>query len=647
MAQLRPLRLVSQRANQNINSLVKSDLVIDVVVDTPVLHLDGNYTYAISEKEREFIKVGSLVKIPFGKTVTTGYVLNIRDRVDSDVSIKGIVSVISSQALLQPKIWNFVKAAAARYCINPSDLIRFAIPARVASCERTIGNPALNVAPKRKIATSKNTLLESIYGAKIAALVGTGNGAILAPTAIDTFLLLTEMIQRKIQTGATLVIVPDLKDLNRLEKYLSDIGAIDFIRFDSSLAKTDRYSAFLQILRGEKNLVIGNRSAIFAPIPNLKNLIILNESDPSHFERRSPYANTRDLALLRSTTESISLWFLDASPSLELLRLVDSKWLPFFTPEKIFSNERKWSITAESDDFARKNLFTVIRKGLSTGPVLVVVAERGYFNSATCNQCKNQALCRCGGKLIIGKNIGTPECLLCNEKYPEWKCKYCNTGKLHRYQKGDERHLEEFGKAFPKVLIISSNGKMSKDSIDDEKVIVIATPGSEPATPNGYGAIVLLDGKSIFNRPFLRSEEEARYRWLNALTSLKPGGDIYLSLPESHPEVQSILQSAPLKSSKTELENRRELSLPPFSRFIEVQSESKEINQIAQQFKDEKSFACDILGPSQVDKLNSKIILKVPIANGAKLGEIIYDLQRYRSAKGKKPLRVQVDPFTI
>jgi len=158
VAQLRPLRLVSQRANQNINSLVKSDLVIDVVVDTPVLHLDGNYTYAISEKEREFIKVGSLVKIPFGKTVTTGYVLNIRDRVDSDVSIKGIVSVISSQALLQPKIWNFVKAAAARYCINPSDLIRFAIPARVASCERTIGNPALNVPPKRKIATSKNTL---------------------------------------------------------------------------------------------------------------------------------------------------------------------------------------------------------------------------------------------------------------------------------------------------------------------------------------------------------------------------------------------------------------------------------------------------------------------------------------------------------
>lgn len=647
MAQLRPLRLISQRAKSSYEATVDSSYVADVVVDTPVIHLDGLYTYALTDLDHEICEIGAFVKVPFGKTLTTGYVVNIRARTTSDIALKAIVSIISSRALLQPNIWALIQNAATRYCTNPNELIRFAIPPRVASSEKMLLTLPKNASSSKSVTNPSSGLLEAIYGSKISAIASKKSGAILAPTAVDNFNLLLEMILRKLALGPVLVIVPDVKDTVRLVEKLSEHGLLDFLRFDSSLDKSARYLAFLQILQGEYQLVIGNRSAIFAPIPNLQSIIILNESDPSNFERRSPYTNTRDLALLRSNNEKISLWFLDTSPSLELLRLVETKWLAFFTPTSDFIRERKWLVISENQERTRKNVFSVIRHGLERGPVLIVVAERGYFNAAICDQCKNQALCKCGGKLLLGKALSSPECVLCATRYPEWNCNWCNSAKFYRFQKGDERHLEEFGKAFPKISITSSNAKLAKFRIGNEPAIVISTPGCEPACEDGYAAIVLLDGRSIFNRPFLRSEEEARYRWLNALTLLRSDGQVYLSLPDTHPEVQALLQPIPLKSSRTELENRKDLSFPPYARFIEIQSASKEINLIAEQFRREESIQCEVLGPTQIDKIESKIILKVAIADSAKLGEIVYDLKRYRSARAMSALRVQVDPFTI
>ena len=642
MAQLRPLRLISQRANNNLEISPDSDIVVEVVVDTPVLHLDALYTYGLSQKQSEVCEVGNLLKIPFGKTITTGYVVEIRKRNSKDVGIRGVLSILSSSPLLQPEIWKLIKSVAVRYCTNPSDLIRFAIPPRVANCEKK----AITVKP-RQVLSAETNLLPKIYGADIAKLDAIKNGAIVLPIAVDSFALIIEFILRKLQDGPTLVILPDLKDTTRLEEQLQNYPGINFTRFDSSMNKSDRYTAFLEILQGAKNLVIGNRSAIFAPLPNLQNIIVYNESDPSHFERRSPYTNTRDLALLRASSEKVALWFLDSSPSLELLRLVESKWLPFYVPSGEFLRKRNIGITSGDAEYSRKNVFTVIRKGLEKGPVLIVVAERGYFNSAICEQCSNQALCVCGGKLVLSKASNPPQCSICNVSYPEWKCTWCNSTKFYKFIKGDERHAEEFGKAFPKVRVITSNGSLSQERIGTESCIIIATPGCEPITPEGYGAVVLLDGRAMFNRPYLRSEEEARFRWLNALTLLRNDGEIFLSLADSHPEVQSLLQQTPLKSSRIELQNRKDLQLPPYTRFIEVQCDSKEISVIADQFRSETSLKCEVLGPTQIDKENSKIILKATIEDGARLSEAVYDLLRYRSAKGRKALKVRVDPFTI
>jgi hypothetical protein len=65
VAQLRPLRLISQRAKSSYEAVVNSSYVVDVVVDTPVIHLDGLYTYALTDSDHEFCEIGSLVKIPF------------------------------------------------------------------------------------------------------------------------------------------------------------------------------------------------------------------------------------------------------------------------------------------------------------------------------------------------------------------------------------------------------------------------------------------------------------------------------------------------------------------------------------------------------------------------------------------------------
>lgn len=126
-----------------------------------------------------------------------------------------------------------------------------------------------------------------------------------------------------------------------------------------------------------------------------------------------------------------------------------------------------------------------IRRGLQTGPVLVQVPLRGYIRSLICQKCANHARCQCGGNLVIGSVNKNIVCGLCGIFQSDWQCTFC-AGRAFRHSGiGDERTVEEIGKAFPGTPIRNSNqGSMILDEIE-ETCIVLATPGSEPRAKKG------------------------------------------------------------------------------------------------------------------------------------------------------------------
>jgi primosomal protein N' (replication factor Y) len=89
---------------------------------------------------------------------------------------------------------------------------------------------------------------------------------------------------------------------------------LDYIRLDSSLSRADRYSNFLKLLGSTNCIVVGARSAVFAPIPYLKCVILYKESSFDHFEKRSPGWNVRDLLSLRSDLEDFQRIYMGYVP---------------------------------------------------------------------------------------------------------------------------------------------------------------------------------------------------------------------------------------------------------------------------------------------------------------------------------------------
>ncbi len=116
------------------------------------------------------------------------------------------------------------------------------------------------------------------------------------------------------------------------------------------------------------------------------------------------------------------------------------------------------------------------------------------------------------------------------------------------------------------MRIVTSAGDATVATVPSEPVLVVATPGVEPATPGGYGAALLLDGTALLARPDLRAAEETLRRWMAAATLVRPaaaGGRVVVGADSSLPTVQALIRWDPAGHAAAELAGRREFGFPP------------------------------------------------------------------------------------
>lgn len=658
MATTRPLRLLSQR-NKSIGQerVFDNHYSAEVLVDTPVFHLEDLFTYAIPENLLSIAQPGSLVKVPFGTSFSLGYIRLIRPRIESDSSLKSITEVLSVKSLVSEEIFSLLEKLSKRYATTLNDLLRSAIPPRVAVIDKNWKEPgSLKEISSTTVVTNtggSELALREVYGDGVAPLFGQkkARAYITLPLAVPQGKVLAALIVKLREQGSILVLLPDQKELDALSSYLLEHYGLTADILTSSLSKAERYKKFLTLSarsKVENSLCLGTRSAIFAPLVGVKNILIVNEQDSSCYEVRTPFWNVRDVGLLRSENEECGIIFAGYSPSLEIVRMEEEKRLIRIEPSDEFTSSQRIRFTAdEPDDFLNESSLKIIREGLTAGGVLVSVGLKGYQSGFLCSQCRNRALCSCGGKLQILNSSGQPRCSICSNTHRDWKCSWCGGFRRRDLGKGSARHVEELGKAFPRVRILSSTSDLLLTQIPQESAIVVATSGAEPAMVGGYAAIIFLDGERIFSRPTLRGDEMGRYKWSSQLSLAKPDAKVYLSLPHSHREVQGLLLGDRWKAAKAELKERAEVNLPPYSRIISIEGNNAEMVAFSTTLRESDSITCEVLGPMPADNERSKIVVRVDFATVQKLLDLIKDVQRYRSVKSNGLFRVHVDPFEI
>lgn len=628
MAEVKPLRLKAQQGKRQAVHNSFAQLFVRVIVDTGVFHLDGYYDYLVPSDLDDKVQTGVRLLVPFGSRTVEAIVID-RVPASSGKSMKSIEAIISPFPLLNREALNLILDCAKRWAAHPYDLISSAIPPRSVTVERNFVSNKIAKINRKKPA-------QRVYYQ-------------FSPGE-DEYHSLSAMAVKASSSGGVLVLLPDERDVQSLVSAFSKhFPDTQYARLDSSMSRADRYFNFLKIASGQSIIGIGTRSAVFSPIANLQTIFIYRETSESFYDARTPGWNARDVALIRSTKEDISLVISGYAPSAEVSRLIENKWISVSSKR---AKTSALSFEQQMGELLPNRIFPEIREALRNGAVLFMTPRKGYAASLSCAKCRNEALCSCGGKLFKRGKRNLPECALCSKEHHGWKCAWCGADKARLLGRGSERFAEELGRAFPGFPIVSSEGEHILQEVPARPSLVLATPGSLPHVVGGYFAVVILEANRYFTQVDMRAHERARAHIFQAASKVAPKGKVLIVIDSSHPITASVSRWNPSILSMRDLREREDAALPPYYRAIEIFSDNHEVTLVADGFK--KAIAdgripasTRVLGPAKNSDGLAKIILLANVKESQKLIDFVHEFARKRSVGKKDLLKYRVDPYSL
>ena len=621
---LRPLKLKIQRAPQPAG-LPASDLpVASVWVDTGIPTLAEPFSYLIPEKLSLQIRIGSRVQVPFKDKHLEGIVIDRTSLTADARELKSIYKLLGEFPVASGETLELISLTASYWGGSPYDVIRSAIPPRVASSEKGL---AANVAPA--ISNSESTATFH-----------------LLPPKLDPISALISLVVSSKAIGTKLIVVPTARDLNGLTAALAKSG-IEFTSLDSNLPRADRYRNFLVVSLGGTKLVVGMRAAIFAPIPDLTEIYLHQENSEHYYERRTPYWNTREVAWIRSKISNLDLHITGYVPSLDVAIDIDKK-------EILYQAARaKISVVAQASsngELIPSKIYQQVRKAIVTGPVLFLVPAKGYATAISCAKCRNIALCECGGKLSKSSSKSDPACVICSKKYQNWKCGWCGEARVFLTSRGIERFAEEIGRSFPNQIVIQSTAGDPRDSVSAEPALVISTPGVEPIAEKGYAAVVILQVDRFLSATSSNGVESAYSNFFAASALVGDTGVVALVHDDGAPITSALTTWNPATISKREIEQRISLQLPPISGAVLVLADSAELVRLKSALESAKEESrapktLRVYGPTAGE--GAKLTLLVDPIEQLELVSLLREINKRRAISKKPLLAYRVNPYSL
>ena len=625
-----PLRLRVQKVDRGESTASAHLPVARLWVDTGLSHLERTYDYLVPESLDSQASVGVKVIVDFSGRKVDAFIIE-RVNISSVGNLKFIEKVTSPLPLLTAEVMNLVRAVARRWGSLPSEILSAAIPPRVISAEKNVS--AVTPVVSAKVKVKNQHASHSCY---------------LFTPGEDPFATMASWVTSRLNKGGVLVVLPELREVHALATELAQ-RQMQFTVLDASLPRTDRYSNFLQVAAGTTQIVIGTRSAVFAPVDNLQTIIIFREGSESHYERRTPGWNVRDVAIIRSQLASIDLTFAGFAPSSELSLLIENEVIA------LKGKRAKIDATAYPQfqgELLPERIFTPIRSALTRGSVLFLVPRKGYSQAISCASCRNIALCSCGGRVYFGGPEKGFICSLCNLTTTEWSCKWCNKSSANLLGRGNLRYAHEIGRAFPGFPVISSDATNAVHQIDNQRSIVLATAGMAPSVKGGYQAVVILEGDNLFSQLDLRAQERAREAIMQSASLLSSSGKALVVIDSAHPIVAALSRWNLSPLLVRELREREQTQLPPLVHAIVLEIRHSDVSTfisgINASIKDRRvPSSTRILGPTRLDDENSRVILTVSRDEGQDLFDFLVTYRKKRGIAKKSIPHMRIDPYAL
>ena len=513
---------------------------------------------------------------------------------------------------------------------------------------------------------------------------------------------------------SAILLVPEIslttQMVNRFHRRFGDQVAL----IHSGLSDGERYDQWRQILKGKVKIVIGARSAVFAPVPNLGLIVIDEEHDHSFKQDSGLFYHARDLAIMRARVENAVVISGSATPSIETyfktqenpdvtkglhkkftllnlperigarglpeVEIIDMTKSPLVYRKKTESHDQEQKIPLFS-----KKLLDGIRDCFSRKEQSILfLNRRGYAPFLMCTQCGKTLECpHCAISLTFYQNKKVLRCHYCDHSEPlNDECWECKSPSLKQMGFGTEALEEELQFHFPHARLLrldrdttvrkDSHRKILKQVKEGDADILIGT--QMVAKGHHFPKVTLvgvISADIALHMPDFRASE----RTFQLLTQVagragrgeQPGKVMVQTYNPDHYGICFAKNHDFLGFYQEEINMRRELDYPPFTRLVSLRLSAKDLNlgegavevlemrvQHLKNFRENYQKEIRILGPTLAPlariRGNHRWHLLLKSSNANVLHRFVFQLRKILEKEPKMRgtrLQIDVDPLNL
>ena len=277
-----------------------------------------------------------------------------------------------------------------------------------------------------------------------------------------------QIIKGALDMGKTaIVLVPEISLTPQMtERFIARFGDKVAI-LHSGLSNGEKYDEWRKVERGDAQVVVGARSAVFAPLKNLGVIIIDEEHEASYKQDSNPRYHARDVALLRAQYNQAALVLGSATPSLESraragkgvyqhLRLTQRANPLASIPEVQLIDFRDYIGQNETSNFTPPLIEAIQDRLDKKEQVVLMLNRRGYSSFVMCRECGTVDTCpNCDISLTLHMDTKTMNCHYCGfSKEIPHVCSNCQSRSIRYYGTGTQKAYDELTELFPEARIL-------------------------------------------------------------------------------------------------------------------------------------------------------------------------------------------------
>lgn len=432
--------------------------------------------------------------------------------------------------------------------------------------------------------SSENEIVHLLYGI-------TGSGK------TEVYIHLMRDVLRSSEDGQILLLVPEISLTYPTIKRIESVFPGQIAVLHSYLRTKEKFQNYIDILTNQKRIVIGTRSAVFAPFSNLQLAIIDEEHDGSYKENASPRYHVRQIALQRLKQSKGKLILGSATPTIEIYHQALNGSIGFHKLTKRANPEARLAKIEINQTVDDKKLvsgdlqFRIQDRLKKKEQTLILLNRRGYSPFIYSKKQKEFILCpKCSSTLCYHKD-GNARCHLCGFKESMSILSKRENGEIDLVGAGTQKLEEGLLELFPTAKI----ERLDQDSTKNKEIV------AEVLERLGEGNLDILTGTQMVAKgldypnvtlvgiinanhglgvPDFRSAERT-YSLISQVAGRagrgKIPGEVYIqSNDPTHPVIQLALKQNYHEYYKWEIEFRKSLRYPPYSRLARLVFRSKE-----------------------------------------------------------------------